>query len=75
MITTLFVQELYGLTDESAERELYDRITFRDRLSSPGMAKKLWEPRKKSMKNYACRRRRGWIRKGSGVKGDKDPDQ
>ena len=75
MIKTLFIQELYGLTDESTERELYDRITFRDRPSSPGMDRKLWGPRKKGVKTDTCRRRRGWIRKGSGVKGDKDPDQ
>ncbi|EQD53348.1 hypothetical protein B1A_12413, partial [mine drainage metagenome] len=33
MIRTLFTQELYSLTDESMERELYDRITFRHFLN------------------------------------------
>ncbi len=35
MIRTLFIQELYGLTDESAEKELYDRISFRHFLRYP----------------------------------------
>ncbi len=35
MIRTLFIQELYGLTDESTERELYDRISFRHFLRYP----------------------------------------
>ena len=35
MIKTRFVQVLYGLTDESTERELYDRITFRHFLRYP----------------------------------------
>ena len=32
MIRTLFLQELYDLTKESMEKELYDRISFRHSL-------------------------------------------
>jgi IS5 family transposase len=35
MIKTLFIQELYGLSDEATERELYDRISFRHFLHYP----------------------------------------
>ena len=35
MIRTLLIQELYGLTDEGTERELYDRISFRLFLRYP----------------------------------------
>ncbi|MEM0156559.1 MAG: transposase [Thermoplasmataceae archaeon] len=35
MIRTLFIQELYGLSDESTEMELYDRISFRHFLRYP----------------------------------------
>ena len=35
MIKTLFIQELYGLSDEATERELYDRISFRHFLRYP----------------------------------------
>ncbi|MCL4336659.1 MAG: transposase [Candidatus Thermoplasmatota archaeon] len=35
MIKTLFIQELYSLSDEATERELYDRISFRNFLHYP----------------------------------------
>ena len=35
MIKTLFLQSMYNLSDESMEKELHDRISFRDFLHYP----------------------------------------
>ncbi|EQD55069.1 transposase IS4 family protein, partial [mine drainage metagenome] len=35
MIKTLFLQSIYNLSDESMERELHDRISFRNFLNYP----------------------------------------
>ncbi|WP_298409040.1 transposase [Ferroplasma sp.] len=35
MIKTLFLQSMYNLPDESMEKELHDRISFRDFLHYP----------------------------------------
>ena len=41
MIKTLFIQELYGLSDDATERELHVRISFRHFLHYP---EKMLEP-------------------------------
>ena len=33
MLKSLFIQQLYSLSDEQLERELADRISFRERLA------------------------------------------
>ncbi|EQD76539.1 transposase IS4 family protein, partial [mine drainage metagenome] len=35
MIKTLFLQSMYNLSDESMEKEIYDRISFRNFLHYP----------------------------------------
>ncbi|EQD57419.1 transposase IS4 family protein, partial [mine drainage metagenome] len=35
MIKTLFLQGMYNLSDESMEKEIYDRISFRNFLHYP----------------------------------------
>ncbi len=89
MIKTLFIQELYGLSDEATERELYDRISFRhflrypdkmpdartiwlfrERLSSSGMDKKLWEIIWKQFNDRGIRIEKGVIQDASYIESD-----
>ncbi|MHB8360150.1 MAG: IS5 family transposase [Thermoplasmataceae archaeon] len=89
MIRTLFIQELYGLSDEATERELYDRISFRhflhypdkmpdartiwlfrERLSSSGMDKKLWEAIWKQFNDRGIRIEKGVIQDASYIESD-----
>ena len=89
MIKTLFIQELYGLSDEATERELYDRISFRhflhypdkmpdartiwlfrERLSSSGMDKKLWEAIWKQFNDRGIRIEKGLIQDASYIESD-----
>ena len=89
MIKTLFIQELYGLSDEATERELYDRISFRhflhypekmpdartiwlfrERLSSSGMDRKIWEAIWKQFDDRGIRIEKGLIQDASYIESD-----
>ena len=89
MIKTLFVQEFYGLTDESTERELYDKTTFRhflrypdkmpdartirlfkERPSSSGMDRKLWDAIWKQFNDRGIRIEKGVIQDASHMESD-----
>ena len=89
MAKILFLQSLYGLVDETMEKEVYDRISFinfldypesipdsmtiwlfRERLSSTGKDKMIWEGIWKEFEEKGIRVKSGTIQDASYVESD-----